>query len=65
VVRFTEEDGKEDWFYLGVDLDTDYDRSYISHNDKIIRDELAPGYGKYATIGGHGEYMVRIKYMMK
>ncbi len=51
--------------YIPLDLDTDHDRSYLKYKGQIIEDELGLGHRTAVEVGGHGEYLVRLKYMLQ
>ena len=69
LISFTREaeafDGDWDCYYVAIDLDSDYDRSYSERSGKLYKDRLRPPYIGGSTVGGHGEYMVRIRYQTK
>jgi len=65
VIRFTEEPGGADSFYIALDLGTDHDRSYLKYKGAIVAEELGPGRRTAAQVGGHGEYMIRLRYLSK
>jgi hypothetical protein len=65
VIRLTQEAGGNDSFYIALDLDNDHDRSYLEYKGEILEDELGPGRRTAVEVGGHGEYLVRLKYMLQ
>ncbi len=64
LVTFTKE-GSQECFYLAIDLDSDHDRSYCTLGGEVLEDELRPCVECNYHVGGHGEYMVRLKYLSK
>jgi len=62
VFKFTLAPGGNDYFYMCIDLNSAYDRSYCAINGKIDRTTLRPAVNRHV---GPGEYMVRIKYQKK
>ena len=61
-ISFTKEGGN-DCYYLAIDLDTDYDRSYCTLDGEVLEEELRPCIECKHHVGGHGEYMIRLKYL--
>ncbi len=65
IISFTAESGGRACYYLGIDLDSDYGRSYCALDGQVLENELRPCITCNHHVFRPGEYMVRLKYLTK